>query len=301
MTRFEEIDAELLPGFQRQLVPLDSGEILTLRGGNGPPLLMLHGDPQTHLCWHRLAPALAQHFTLVLTDIRGRGESHKPAADTAKGAYTKRAMAQEQVAVMRHLGHERFSLVGHDRGARVARRMALDHPEAIERLVLMDIIPALDFYENTSAELAQDYFYFFFLTQPYPLPETLIAADRPGFLKHILGGLSDRPVNYHASALEAYLAANATPEGISAMCECFRDGFHIDRQHDTEDWASGRTIICPSLIMWGEQGVVAQHFDVPRVWSRWCDHPQFLPMPAGHFIPEEAPEETLNALMAFLN
>lgn len=302
MTIFEKADAKLLPGFSRQVVTIDGNEVLTLTAGKGPALLMLHGDPQTHLCWHHLAPKLAEEFTVVLTDIRGRGETHKPARDPDQNnAYTKRAMAAEQLAVMRALGHKRFALVGHDRGARVARRLALDHPSVVTQLIVMDIIPALDFYEASNAGIAQDYFYFSFLTQDYPVPERLIAGDPERFLKLILLGLSTQTIGYNELALEAYLAANSTPEAITAMCECFRAGYHIDQLHDATDRAAGHKITCPTLVMWGERGVVGKHFDVHGIWQSWCDTPSFAPMPSGHFIPEEAPAEALAAVTAFLD
>lgn len=300
MNIFEKADAELLPGFKRRVVEGEAGDVLTLSAGSGPPLLMLHGDPQTHLCWHLIAPRLTDRFTVVLTDIRGRGETHKPGPGKDASAYSKRAMAAEQVATMKALGHEMFSLVGHDRGARVARRMALDHPEVIEQLAVMDIVPALDFYDGLNAQIAQDYFYFCFLTQDHPLPERLIAGDPQGFLRHILLGLSDKPVEYSPVALDAYLCANAMPEAISAMCECFRAGYHIDRRHDGEDRAAGRQIRCPTLVMWGEKGVVGKHFDIQAIWKRWCARPTFAAMPSGHFIPEEAPEAAFSALSDFL-
>lgn len=300
MTIFEEADAKLLPGFERCLVETTDGTVLALIGGKGPALLMLHGDPQTHLCWHHIAPRLIDRFTVVLTDIRGRGETHKPAHDPDQNAYTKRDMAAEQLEVMRNLGHEAFALVAHDRGARVARRLALDHPEAVTQLVVMDIIPALDFYEYSNAQIAQDYFYFSFLTQNYPVPETLIRGDPEAFLKLILMGLSDKAVHYNEVALQAYLTANVTPAAITAMCECFRAGFYIDRQHDQADRTAGKKIRCPTLVMWGEQGVVGKHFDVEHIWRSWCKHPQFAPILSGHFIPEEAPKDALAVLNKFL-
>jgi len=300
MNIFEHADATLLSGFERRFIDVDGGRVLALTGGKGPPLLMLHGDPQTHLCWHHLAPKLADRFTVVLTDIRGRGESHKPGLLEEGNAYTKRDMAAEQVAVMRALGHQTFSLVGHDRGARVARRLTLDHPETVTQLAVMDIIPALDFYEHTNAEIAQDYFYFSFLTQDHPVPEGMIASDPAAFLQLILQGLSDQAVDYDDLALQAYLTANTTPDAIIAMCECFRAGYHIDRHHDEVDRNTGTKISCPTLVMWGARGVVGKHFDVRHIWQGWCERPQFAPISSGHFLPEEAPEETLAALNDFL-
>ncbi|MEM8838382.1 MAG: alpha/beta hydrolase [Pseudomonadota bacterium] len=300
MSIFEEADRALLPGFERRFVETDDGAMLTLGAGDGPPLLMIHGDPQTHLCWHHVVSDLAKRFRVILTDLRGRGESHKPDERAGVEAYSKRVMAAEQLAVMKALGHESFMLVGHDRGARVARRLALDHPEAVSRLVVMDIIPALDLYENLTAEIAQDYFYFSFLTQDHPVPERLIAGDAEGFTSLILNGLSDQVVDYDPQALEAYLASGSAPDAVHAMCQCFRAGFHIDRHHDQADRHAGRKIACPALVMWGAQGVVGRHFDVETIWNGWCDDATYQPMPSGHFIPEEAPLETRDALNAFL-
>lgn len=300
MTVFEEADAKLLPGFRRQPVKIDGRQIMALTSGRGPALLMLHGDPQTHLCWHQIAPKLSERFSVVLTDIRGRGETHKPPHNKRSNAYSKRAMADEQLAVMRALGHDDFAIVAHDRGARVARRLTLDHPEAVTQLVVMDIIPALDFYEASNAEIAQDYFYFSFLTQDHPIPERLISGGPAGFLRLILEGLSDKPVGYDPMAMAVYLAANTKPDAITAMCECFRAGFHIDRLHDIEDRRNGRRITCPTLVMWGEKGVVGKHFDVESIWRGWCTRPSFAPIPSGHFIPEEAPNAALAAIQRFL-
>lgn len=301
MSIFEDADTKLLQGFKRRFVYVDGKPVLALTGGEGPPLLMLHGDPQTHLCWHHLAPKLTDRFTVVLADIRGRGETHKPGYIRGQNAYTKREMAAEQLAVMRAMGHETFSLVSHDRGARVARRLTIDHPEAVKQLVVMDIVPALDFYDNSNAQIAQDYFYFFFLTQNYPIPERLIAGDPEAFLRLILLGLSDQTVPYVDIALQSYLTANTTPDAITAMCECFRAGYHIDRLHDEADRKAGKRIMCPTLVMWGERGVVGKNFDVQRIWEGWCQQPRFAAMPSGHFIPEETPNEALAALNEFLS
>ncbi len=202
--------------------------------------------------------------------------------------------------MMRALGFCCFSLVGHDRGARVARRLALDHPEAVQQLAVMDVIPVLDFYETTNATIAQDYFYFFFLTQPHPLPEQLIAGNPRAFMHQILTDLSPKEVPYDATALEHYLDVASTPEAVVAMCECFRAGYGVDREHDGADRRQGRKIRCPTLVMWGEAGVVGRHFDIREIWDGWCADALYAPMPSGHFIPEEAPEAALAALDAFL-
>lgn len=300
MTIFEEQDRRLLPDFERRMVPVGEGEILALIGGAGPPLLMLHGDPQTHLCWHGIAPRLARDFTVVLTDLRGRGESHKPGPSPEHRAYAKRTMAAEQAEVMTRLGFESFALVGHDRGARVARRLALDHPRRVTRLAVMDIVPALDFYEAADAAIAQDYYYFFFLTQPAPRPERLIAGDPRGFMAEILLDLGADEPAYDTGALEAYLQAASAVDSVRAMCECFRAGLSCDSADDAADRAAGRRIDCPTLVLWGEAGVVGRHFDLRQVWRRWATRPVFAPLPCGHFIPEEAPEAATEALLGFL-
>lgn len=300
MTLFEKADAKLLPDFKRRFVEVNGNRILTLAAGKGPPLLMLHGDPETHLCWHHIAPKLTDRFTVILTDIRGRGESHKPPHDFGKNAYTKRDMAAEQFSVMQMLGYDKFAIVAHDRGARIARRLALDRPESVTQLVVMDIIPALDFYSVLNAEIAQDYFYFSFLTQDFPIPDQMIAGDPAAFLRQILFGLSDKVVDFEQIALSAYMAANTTPEAITAMCECFRAGYHIDQLHDADDRKAGRKIVCPTLVLWGEQGIIGKHFEVQRIWEAWCERPEFASMPSGHFIPEEAHREAIVALNRFL-
>ena len=301
MKLFEEADAALLPDFKRHWIEVNGENVLALTAGEGEPLLLLHGDPQTHLCWHRVVPDLIKRFSVVLTDIRGRGEGYRPGYSPNSEYYSKRNMAAEQLAVMKALGHSSFSLVGHDRGARVARRLALDHPAAVRKLVLLDIVPAINLYERYDADLAQQYFYFNFLTQPSPLPEQLISGDPDQFMRQILFGLTRNPPEYEQLALSAYLASATRPDAIAAMCECFRAGFHIDRDHDREDRLSGRSIECPTLICWGEQGVIGKFFDMREVWREWCADPSYLSFPCGHFIPEEVPELLNNALSDFLD
>lgn len=301
MTLYEAADHRFLPEFSRTMVETPDGPILALVAGSGPPVLMLHGDPQTHLCWQHIAPGLSKTHTVVLTDIRGRGESHKPGVSDDHRHYSKRTMAAEQIAVMKHLGHDRFDLVGHDRGGRVARRMALDRPDTIKSLTVMDIVPALDFYERANAAIAQDYFYFFFLTQPTPHPERLIAGDPRAFMAEILLSHTKDDCPYDAQALEAYLQAATSVASITAMCECFRAGRTCDMEDDIADRVAGRKVLCPTLVMWGETGVVGRHFDVRVIWGQWADDIAFAPMPCGHFIPEEAPGLAGKTLTDFLS
>ena len=178
--------------------------------------------------------------------------------------------------------------------------MALDHPDVVERLCVMDIVPALDFYENSSAAVAQDYFYFFFLTQPYPQPDRLIEGDAEAFQRQILFGLGEKPVPYDEAALAAYLECSTAPASIFAMCECFRAGYGIDRDHDAADRKANRKIKCPTLVLWGDKGVTGRHFDLKKIWDGWCEDACYAPMPSGHFIPEEAPQEAFAALLPFL-
>lgn len=300
MTLFKELDDKFFPNFKRHAIQGKDGKIHALVGGKGPPLLMLHGDPQTHLCWHQMAPALAQDYTVVLTDLRGRGESHKPGQTPENIAYSKRTQAREQLEVMEALGFKSFRLVGHDRGARVARRMALDHPDRIERLAVMDIVPIVDFYERTTAQIAQDYYYFFFLTQPSPIPENLIRGNPETFTGQILTGLPGQVTPYDPEIFKAYIASSTNEDSIVAMCECFRAGLSQDIYHDRHDRQAGRTIACPTLVIWGEKGVVGTNFDMRDIWSSWASDCTFAPMPCGHFIPEEEPTLALNTLREFL-
>lgn len=300
MPTFEMLDQKFLPDFDRRFVDVGHGPVRVLIAGDGPPLLMLHGDPQTHLCWSAIAPKLARSHTVVLTDLRGRGESHKPGATPDHAPYAKRAMAAEQAAVMRRLGFWTFAVVGHDRGARVARRMALDLPDAVEKLIVMDIVPAIDLYERTTAQVAQDYYYFFFLTQPHPIAENLINGDPRRFMAQILTGLPGTTAPYDPEALDLYLTSASAPDSVVALCECFRAGRTRDVEIDQIDRGQGRTIQRPTLVMWGARGVVGECFDVPTIWRRWAPNARFLALDCGHFIPEESPDECLTAISAFL-
>ena len=292
----EDLDAKYLPGFTREMLRIDGRGLRALIGGAGPPVLLIHGDPQTHLCWRRIAPELARARTVVLVDLPGRGESD-PRADMA--GYAKASLAADMAAVMDQLGFARFSLAGHDRGARVARRLALEYPDRVEALAVMDIIPEGPFYAEADAQIAQDYFYFFFLTQRAPLPERLIGGDPRAFMQDILD-LTAGPGAYEPDILEHYLSAASRPAAVKAMCQCFRAGLQIDRVADHADRQAGRRITAPTLVLWGAEGVVGQRFDVEPIWRSEAEQARFQAMPAGHFLPEEAPRETLAALQAHL-
>jgi haloacetate dehalogenase len=267
--------------------------------GSGPAVLLLHGFPQTHYCWHRVAPALTGRNTVVVCDLKGYGDSRSTSGGDLGEGYSKREMAAELVEVMAQLGFERFSVVGHDRGGRVAYRMALDHPDAVERLAVLGIVPTVDQFERMAAEAAVDYYPWFLLAQPPPFAERLVSASAEYFLRHTLDSWAAKPGAITPPAAERYLSA-FTPEAISRMCADYRAAFHIDRPMDAEDRESGRTIRCPVLVHWGaEEGSLS---DGPLlVWRRWADAVRGGPLASGHFIPEEAPEELVASLEGFLS
>jgi haloacetate dehalogenase len=270
-------------------------------GGAGPPLLLLHGHPQTQAMWHRVAPALAQRFTVVACDLRGYGDSSKPAGGPGHVHYAKRAMAADPVAVMRHFGHGRFRVMAHDRGARVAHRMALDHAGCIERLVLLDIAPTLAMFEQTSMAFATAYFHWFLLIQPAPLPERLITADSDFYLRSLMGGRHAGLAAFAPEALSEYLRCARDPATVHAMCEDYRAAATIDLEHDRADRDTGRRVEAPLLVLWGEHGVIGRCFDPLAEWRRVAVDVQGHALPCGHYLAEEAPEALLEAALPFLD
>lgn len=280
-------------------VDADGVDIFGLTGGDGPPLLLLHGHPQTHRIWDRCLPHLAERFTVVATDLRGYGRSGKPASDETHAAYSKRTMAADQVAVMRHFGFDRFLVCAHDRGARVAHRMALDHPDAVERMMLLDIAPTLAMYEGTNRAFATAYFHWFFLIQPQPLPETLIGADPSAYVKAVMGSRHAGLAPFAPDALQAYCDALASPGAVHAMCEDYRASATIDLEHDRADLERGRTIGCPVRVLWGAQGVVARCFDPLREWRKVARDVSGHALECGHYIPEEASEALIAEMHDF--
>ncbi len=280
---------------------MDAGEV-TIRariGGDGPPLLLLHGNPQTHMMWHKIAPALAEHFTIVAADLRGYGESSKPPSAHGHESYSKRMMARDQMAVMRHFGFTRFALVGHDRGGRCGYRMALDHPECVERLAVLDILPTYEHYRRTDMGFAMGYWHWFFLAQPHPLPEKLIGGDPESFFKRSWPGGGALPAFLAAEAVEDYWRAFSNPATVHAICEDYRAGATCDYRNDEADFGK-RTIACPLLVLWGSTGVVGRLYDPLEVWRGWADDLCGEAIEAGHFLAEERPKETLDALLRFL-
>ncbi len=290
---------ELMPGFRWQDIDAKGVRIRTAVGGSGPPLLLLHGHPQTHLTWHKIAPELAKRFTVVATDLRGYGDSDKPASDPAHANYSKRAMAADQVAVMAALGFHRFDVVAHDRGARVAHRMALDHPDHVARLVLLDIAPTATMYAETNRAFATRYFWWFFLIQPFDLPERMIAADPDHFLDRHLAGQVKVEGALDPRVVTEYRRCYRDPATRHAICEDYRAAASIDLDHDAAD--SERRIEAPVLLLWGEYGTVGTLFDVMESWRPRTRDMRGKALPCGHSPQEEVPELLLAELDAFLS
>jgi haloacetate dehalogenase len=290
---------DLYPGFATRRIETSGAEIFLRTGGAGPPLLLLHGYPQTHVCWHKIAPDLARVCTLVIPDLRGYGASSAPPGDDAHETYCKRAMAQDCLEVMRALGHARFIVAGHDRGGRVAYRLALDHPQAVSALVPVDIIPTGEAWSRANAEWAIKTYHWGFLAQPKPLPETLIGNDPVYYLEHTLKSWTKRRdlSAFSAEALVHYRALLQNPASVHAVCEDYRAGATIDRRLDDADRAAGRKIACPTLALYASDYLAAGPLDI---WRAWCTDVQGAAVDSGHFLAEENPSATLAALLPFL-
>ncbi len=292
-------------GFELREMAVNGSTLRVRTGGRigAPPLLLLHGFPQTHAMWHRVARRLASRFRLVLPDLRGYGRSAQPAGAPDHANYSKRVMAQDMAALMAALGHERYFVCGHDRGGRVAHRLALDHAEAVLRLAVIDIAPTLDMYEATDIRFASLYYHWFFLIQPHPHPERMIGADPVAYLHWKLGrwGAGGAAANYREpEAIADYEACFSRPEAIHGACEDYRASFGIDLEHDRQSRAEGRKVACELLVLWGRRGVVAQLFDPPALWRAQCAGKVTGElMDAGHYIPEELPDETAAYLGEF--
>jgi haloacetate dehalogenase len=286
-----------ISGFDYRDVQVGSTAYLPGVAGQGPPVLLLHGFPETHYCWHRVAPALAEHNTVVVCDLKGFGETRSEPGGPLGEGYSNRERAAELVELMAELGFERFSVVGHDRGGRVAYRTALDHRDVVEGLAVLNVIPTADQFERMSADVALGYWPFIFLAQPAPFAERVIAAEAEYVLRTILESWPASPDAITPEATDRYLRAfNA--ETIPGICSEYRASFHLDRKLDAEDREVGRTIECPVLVHWGsEEGAMSDALDV---WRGWADRVEGGPLPSGHFIPEEAPEELAASLLRFL-
>lgn len=273
--------------------------------GEGAPLLLLHGHPETYLMWHKMADTLARQFTLVACDLRGYGDSDKPEGLPDHSNYSKRVMAQDCIAVMKALEFDRFSVMGHDRGARVAYRMALDHPEIVEKLVLLDIVSTFDMYDRSSAEFAKALYHWYLLTQPAPFPEDLIISSRKLYFRNALhigryDSETDTSVEVFPEEVYDEYLRHYDVACIHAICEEYRAGESIDRMHDAFDLAQGKKIQAPTLVIWGANGLVEKFFDPIQSWSRFCIDVQGTSLPCGHFVPEEAPDLVLEELEKFL-
>ncbi len=290
----------MLEGFERVRVETRDVEINAVRGGSGPPVLLLHGYPQTHAMWHLVAPRLAEDFTVVAADLRGYGDSSKPFGSEDHATYSKRAMAADGVEVMQSLGLPSFAVVGHDRGGRVGHRMALDHPDRVTKLAVLDIVPTRHVYSTVSKDLATDYYHWFFFIQPYDLPETLIGADPGYYLRKKLGGWGTSLDTFAPEALAEYERCFRDPATVHASCEDYRAAASIDLVHDEADWDEGRKVECPLLALWGGRGVMERLYDVEDVWSGYASDVRGGPLDAGHYLAEERPEETAWELTRFL-
>ncbi len=269
-----------------------------LVGGNGPPLLLLHGHPQTHVMWHLVAPQLASRFTVVMMDLRGYGDSGRPQSTQNQATYSKREMALDAVAVMKHLGIAKFDILAHDRGARVAHRLALDNPNTVGRLLLLDIAPTLAMYSNTSEAFARAYWHWFFLIQPPPLPEALIDSDPVRYLRSVMGNRFAGLSAFAPHALAEYERCIQIPGTAHSICEDYRSSAFFDMALDTDDQLNGNQIHQPLKIIWGQKGAVGQCFDVLSLWKKCASNVTGLSFPCGHYIAEEAAskllEETFN-------
>jgi haloacetate dehalogenase len=292
--------ADLYPGFASHWIATSCGKLFARAGGTGPPLLMLHGYTQTNVMWHRVAPRLAQHFSLVIPDLPGYGWSAIPEADAAHEPYGKRAMANVMIELMEALGHVRFRLAGHDRGGRVAYRLALDHPGRIERLATLDIVPTHAMWHAMDHKMAMRVWHWPFLAQPYPLPETLIAKAPSEFLDWLMASWTKANdlSAFDPRALAHYRAAFADPGRIHAQCEDYRAGATSDLAADAADRAAGKKIACPMLALWGAHGIPSES-DPLAIWREWASDVRGQPLDAGHFLAEEAAEATVDALLNF--
>ena len=287
---------DFFPGFDRQTIETSGSSINVVIGGSGPPLLLLHGFPQNHILWRKVASILAKEYTLILPDLRGYGDSGKPPAGENHINYSKRSMARDQIEVMDQLGFRQFSVVSHDRGSRVAHRLVLDHPDRVSKLVLMDICPTHYMYRTTDKEMASAYFHFFFFIQAAPFPETLIGRSVNETLKFFMGSVM--PDGIEPEAYAEYFRCFSNPATIHAACEDYRAAASIDLEHDDADM--DRKIACPLLVLWGAKGLIGRKYDVLSVWRERAIQVSGKALPGGHWLPEECPNEMLAEIGPFL-
>lgn len=290
----------MFAGFQTAQRQVNGVHIAYRIGGSGPGLLLIHGHPQTHVIWHKVAEQLAEHFTVIAADLRGYGDSEKPAAVADHSNYSKREMARDSLALMHSLGFEQFSVLAHDRGARVAHRLGLDHPQAVSRLVMLDIAPTLAMYAQTDEAFARAYWHWFFLIRPAPLPERLIEADPEQYLLSVMGSRSAGLQPFTAPALAEYVRCIQLPGTARGICEDYRASAGIDLEHDREDIDAGRHLNLPVLVLWGAQGTVGRCFDPLAEWQKVATDVRGQALPCGHYIGEEVPQLLLEHVLPFL-
>jgi haloacetate dehalogenase len=294
--------AELFSNTRELRFKADGADIFACVGGSGPPLLLVHGFPQTHAMWHRAAPELMKRFTCVMPDLRGYGRSSCPPNDAESFAYSKRAMARDLVALMGSLGFKRFAVVGHDRGGRVAYRMALDAPEAVSSLTVLDIVPTYAMWHGFTVKLAMKTYHWLFLAQPSPLPEMLIGKSPMEFLDYTMASWTKKRTleDFGAAALAEYRAAYARPDCIHASCNDYRAGQTYDLKADEADRAAGKMISCPTLAVWGTSGIPSETDGPLAAWREWCPDLRGAGIDSGHFVAEENPTALLEHLLPFL-
>lgn len=293
--------SDLFPGFSEHEISTQGTQIHALKGGAGPALLLLHGFPETHLCWWRVAPILAQSFTVIVADLRGYGQSGLPhlTGERSENLYTKRLTGQDMMDVMEAFGYKEFALVGHDRGARVAHRMCLDYPERISRVAFLDIIPSLAMAEDITHSLAIAYYHQYLLAQPAPLPEALFRPHIDLLIRSGAAAFSGDGDAFPEHVLQSYIAVFKQEERFHAACEDYRAAASIDLDHDREDKAAGNKVSIPALVMWGAKGRLGQTMDVPSVWEKYADNITKASVDCAHFIPEEAPKDCADHLLSF--
>lgn len=294
------MDMSLFPGFERGFFDASGARIHYLRAGKGEPLLLLHGYPQSLACWHRIAPALAQRHTVICADLRGYGDSSKPQGLADHSNYSKRAMAQDMAELMSGLGFDRFHLVGHDRGGRVSHRLAADHATRVHTLTVLDISPTLRMFERTDMEFARAYYHWFFMLQPPPLPEQMLQGQVPFNILGRVGRAEPDLSAFDARAVQEYVRCFADPAAVHGSCEDYRAAGSIDLEHDRTDRAAGRKLAMPVLALWGAHGVVGRMFDCLADWRAVADDVRGEALPCGHFIPEEAPQQSLELIARFV-
>ncbi|WP_107671395.1 alpha/beta fold hydrolase [Cyanothece sp. BG0011] len=289
----------MFANFQNLVIQTSEVKINLVKGGEGYPILLLHGYPQTHVMWHKIASQLAEHFTVIIPDLRGYGDSDKPVGMANHYNYSKRVMAQDQIEVMTQLGYDQFYLIGHDRGGRVAHRLTLDYPNKVKKLALLDIAPTYQMYTETDQEFATAYYHWFFLIQPFPFPETLINQNPDFFLIHCLESWSKNDHPFTSEAMREYLRCFRDPKTVHGTCEDYRASASIDLEHDRTDM--DKKIECPVLVLWGNKGVIEKKYDVINSWKQRAINVQGQALNCGHFLPEESPEDTYQSIQAFLH